>query len=352
MDWFRNKSRSLGVALVIGSLSVATLPGFVAAGSDAITFNLVIGSSCIHGRSAGNAQLNLIWKDAAGHRKAKTSVPSSSTGFWSYCSNDGDLVRIGDRVRVGDGTMSRLFVVPVLSLVIDRVDDNFKGRGPAGDYVRLYCEYVNGFEPCVLSWKLKVSSQGKWSFNPPNWFDVVGWQSMGVRWKSATGDFVWLSQHGPYVDVAIGSPVVRGATRANAIATVVLRRAGSNDVVATAVTRADPDGDFTAKFRNANGQKVKVRVGDRITSDVAPDEDWIMPNVTGDADASSDTVTGTCPENSFFVRAESGSEGDFTWPEDDGTFQLDFQFDQGDVLRVSCFLAERGDWVGRRIVAQ
>ena len=53
-------------------------------------------------------------------------------------------------------------------------------------------------------------------------------------------------------------------------------------------------GLFQTKFRNANGKLVKVRVGDRITSDVSPDEDWIVPNVTATVDAASDMATGTC----------------------------------------------------------
>jgi hypothetical protein len=161
------------------------------------------------------------------------------------------------------------------------------------------------------------------------------------------------------VDTTIGSAVVRGATRANAIATVVLRRAGSNDVVGTAVTRADPDGDFVAKFRNSQGNKVKVRAGDRITSDVAPDEDWIVPNVVAHADADSDLVTGNCPEGTMFVRAivmrDGYEDGDFSWPEEDYSFELDLSYPDlqaGEPVRVGCYMLPLGDWSGRAIVAQ
>jgi hypothetical protein len=183
---------------------------------------------------------------------------------------------------------------------------------------------------------------------------------MSLRWKNDLGDFVWVGAVGPYVDVTIGSPIVRGATRANATATVVLRRAGSNNVAGTAVATGDAaEGKFQATFRNANGNKVKVRVGDRITSDVSPDEDWIVPNVMANANAATDEVTGTCPADSFFAEAlvmrNGFPDGSHTWPEEDGSFTLDLSsvnVQSTETVRVRCYEYHPGDWVGRAVVAQ
>ena len=117
-------------------------------------------------------------------------------------------------------------VVPELTLVIDRVADRFKGRAPAGDYVRLVCGYVDGHAPCMASWRIKVNSQGKWGYSPA--FEVQGWQQMYLSWKNGVGDHVGVEARGPFVGATIGSAVVRGATRPNAPATVLLppRRLG------------------------------------------------------------------------------------------------------------------------------
>ena len=355
MNWLHNKSRTLAVAMVVAALGIASLPGFALAGSAPITFDLQIGFRCIQGQTTPGSNVQLVWKDSAGNRKSRVSVTASSGGTWTHCNAHGNVLEIGDSIRINDGTNSRTFVVPELTITINRVTDGIKGRAPANQYVRLFCGYTNGFEPCGDTWRILVSSEGKWSFR--NGWDFVGWQSMAMRWRSPENDLVWAGGiHGPYVDATIGSAIVRGATRADGMATVVLHRAGS--VVGTAVTRADPNGDFITKFRNNQGNTVKVRVGDRITSDVAADEDWIVPNVTAHANAGSDLVTGTCPENSMFVRAtvirNGYPDGDFDWPEEDGSFELDLSYPNiqaGESVRVSCYMLPLGDWAGRAIVA-
>ena len=359
MHRIRIVARASTAAVLVAVMAAALFPAYAAAATRPIMLDVMMGEECIYGTASDGATLQLLWKSATGSRKAKTSVQASATdGWWRACSPAGDVVAIGDRITANDGTSSHVLVVPELTLVINRVDDRFKGRGPAGDYVRLICGYTNGFEPCQATWKLKVNSQGQWGLRP-GW-DLVGWQSMNLLWRSAGGDRVNIYMQGPYLDLTIGSAVVRGASRANAPVTVVLRRAGSNDVAATAVTKASSlGGAFQTKFRNQNGKAVKVRAGDRVTSDVAPDEDWIVPNVTASADAASDIVTGTCPADSMFVHVtvvrngyEDGRSG---WPEEDNTFNKDLteqDIQAGEAVRASCFTLPLGDWVGRAIVAE
>ena len=287
MRQIRISSRPVVASALVALLVSALVPAVAGAHTPSvpIKFSVSIGDGCIYGTASDGASVTLSLKSAQGRLKERATVEAASeSGYFEYCSSDGDVVEIGDRIRANDGTSARLLVVPDLSLVINRVDDSFKGRAPAGDYVRLICHY--GWEPCGLSWRIKVNSQGMWGYKPQG-FGVTGWQRMSLNWKSDAGDLVAISARGPHVDVTIGSAVVRGSTRANAIATVVLRRAGSNNVAATAVTRAGPDGLFQAKFRNQSGKLVKVRVGDRITSDVSSDVNLIVPNVTLNVDAES-----------------------------------------------------------------
>ena len=358
MRRIRIRSRSATVAVLAALLVVGLVPGAVAAATRPVTYDVYIGDSCVSGHASDESTVELVWRAANGTRKARASLEASGFGgYWLYCSNDGDIVTIGDSFFAHDGNSSHSLVVPRLTLVIDRVDDVFKGRGPAGEYVKLICGYTNGFEPCTASWRIRTNANGKWSYKP-GW-RVDGWQWMYLLWKSQDGDKVNVSTQGPYLDVTIGSPIVRGASRANGPVTVVLRRAGSGEVAGTAVTTAGPmGGKFVAKFRNNNGNLVKVRVGDHITSDVAPDADWDVPDIVAHADQSSDLVTGTCPADSFFVEARvmrhGYAEGDYTWPEEDGSFELDLSQEDirpHELVRVKCYIVGPGDWVGRRVEA-
>jgi hypothetical protein len=359
MHRVRIGSRTTFAAALAALMFAALAPAHAAAATRPTTADVEIGYECISGRSSDGARVQLVWKSADGTRKARASVRASSyDGRWQFCSEDGDIVQVGDRIRVGDGKTAHTLIVPELTLVINRVDDFFKGRAPANQYVRLICLYVNGFEPCQSTWRLRVNSEGKWSFRPR--FEVMGWQQMSLRWKSEVGDVVSVRARGPYVDATIGSAIVRGAGKRSGPVTVVLRRSGSNDVVGTAVTTADSHlGEFKTKFRDATGNPVKVHVGDRITSSVSPDVDWTVRKVVASADAAADVVSGTCPMASFFAEAlvlRNGYEdSDWTWPEEDGSFEIDFSglgLQPGEPIRVRCYLLGAGDWVGRAIVSQ
>jgi hypothetical protein len=351
--------RPVMASALVGLLVAAVLPAYAAAHTPThpIAFYVSIGGECISGTATDGASVTLTLKSAQGRVKERATVESASgTGSFEHCWSDGDVVEIGDRIRAYDGTSGHLLVVPTLSLVINRVDDYFKGRAPAGDYVRLTSHY--GWEFPGTSWRIRANSEGMWGYRPQG-FEVTGQQQMSLTWKSDANDVVGISAYGPHVDVTIGSAVVRGSTRANRVATVVLRRAGSNHVAATAVTRAGPDGLFQTKFRNQSGLPVKARVGDRITSDVSPDEDWIVPNVTLNVDAESGEATGTCTESTSIITVRvirnGYSDGSTTFPQDDlGSFEtgMGVELVPGEAVTVTCFWEGDGDLVGRQVIVQ
>jgi hypothetical protein len=354
MNGLRTRSRTATLGMLAALMTGALAPGYVAAATAPITLDTRIGGNCVEGRASEYSTVRMSLKSAAGQLKAAATIQASEYGGWYYCSPDA-VVEIGDQFRVNDGTNEHLLIIPELTLVINRVDELFKGRAPAGDYVRLICGYASGMEGCMASWRLRANAEGRWGYKP-GW-DVQGWQRMSLAWKSDAGDLVTLGARGPHVDVTIGSAIVRGATRANTQATVVLRRAGSNRIAGTAVKNANAEGLFQTKFRNATGKLVNVRVGDRITSNVSPDLDLIVPNVTLTADAAADTITGTCASwSSFAIVTISQSEyfKRYAFMEDDGTFTVDLGEDDVDLLsgvkvRASCFLGGN-DFVGRSAV--
>jgi hypothetical protein len=354
----RISSKKLSIGLLSALLLGALLPASVAAATRPIKFHVQIGDHCIYGSASDAPGVNLLWQAQDGRVKLDIAFIPNPGGSFSLCYTPDEVIEVGDRIYADDGHSVHELIIPELTLVIDRVNDRFKGRAPAGDYVRLVCGYVNGFEPCRASWKIKASAHGRWGWNPP--FDVTGWQEMWLNWKSDGGDGVTIDARGPHVDVTIGNAIVRGSTRPGALVTLLLRRAGSDNVVAMASKTANDTGRFQAKFRNANGKLVKVRVGDRIFSNVAPDQNLTVPNVTGSFDAESNTGTGTCTADTFFVSVTVNRNGEpdgpNTWVENDlGTFNVDFSgldLLPGESVKVTCILVGNGELVSRKFIAQ
>ena len=341
---------------------LALVPGVAAAATRPITVRTYIGGECVFGTASDDAIVQFVWKAADGTRKAKTSVHADSSGEWQYCASDGDNVRIGDRIRANDGSSVHELVVPRLTGFGNRVRDVYKGQAPAGDYIKLICLFSNGFEPCVETWKIHVSSEGKWSFRP-GW-DVGAGETLGVQWKSPSGDFVRTFATPAILTVRIGSARVVGTARNGASTTFVLKRGPALDVKAMANPVASLfNGDFTGQLRNQAGNKVKVRAGDLISSDIAADLQWVVPDIQATGDASTDHVTGRChyddPSEVFSgdLQIFAYHNGEFVnrssitdYYDDDGYFDVEMEFQAGDQLIVRCGMFT-GDWSERSFTA-
>jgi hypothetical protein len=331
---------------------VGLLPGSVAAASHPITFSVKVGEKCVSGTASDGALVHFVWNDADGTRKARTDLVASSSGDWTFCSTKGwVLTEIGDRMTARDGTSTHEFVVPELTLYQNRVKDLFKGTGPAGHYIRLICGLSDGFESCQEVWQVKVNSEGKWSLKP-GW-DVPGGGTMFVTWKDDDGDRTWVANVGPYVALTIGQAGIEGSARVGSPATVVLKDGNTLDVRGTAhATGGVYQGLFSSRFRNDAGKKVKVHVGDRVTSDVAADLDWIVTDIEAHPRVSRQHVTGQCGGDSGLFRVVNYRGGvavgyDYSWTDEDGSFDMkwhDDAFQSGDSMLVWCPVGT-GDWI-------
>lgn len=346
------RNRVWSVAALLSALAtVAVFPGAVAAATHPITFELYMGENCIEGRASDDATVQLLWKDVDGTRKARTSVVASPLGYWTFCSSRvGVEVETGDRISANDGTSTHLLVVPELTLFQNRITDQYRGRGPAGQIVRLICGLTNGFEPCQQVWRIRVNAQGQWSLGIGH--DVVGMENMGLRWKSPAGDKVNVWNTAPFVVVTIGQAAISGAARSEAAVTVVLMKANTVDIRGTAHATGDlGSGLFRSRFLNQNGNRARVQVGDRVTSDIAADLDWIVTDIDALGDVSTSHVTGHCVQALQFTvslfRDGDQIAGDRWFTEEDGSFDSDFENEplaSGDWLLVGCQLST-GDWI-------
>ena len=49
-----------------------------------------------------------------------------------FCLDESTWVDAGDKLKASDGTYTRTFVVPDVSIRVDRVNNRYVGTGPAG----------------------------------------------------------------------------------------------------------------------------------------------------------------------------------------------------------------------------
>ena len=248
-----------------------------------------------------------------------------------------------DTVWVNDGISANAITLPVLTLVQNRVDDIYRGRGPAGQYVRLVCDRPTGFNACDWNRTIKVNSQGKWSFG--NYWDISGNKGMYLRWRRGD-DIISTTSVSPFLQLTIGSPKVSGATRNGASFAVVVKKANTVDMRGSASGIASTaTGEFNGKLRNQSGNLVNVRVGDFVTSDVAPDVAWIVHDIPASANSSTGHITGFCDDaRSYIVLVYHGGvlvDSDEMYTEMSGNFDIDYlTFQAGDQIQVSCRIRE------------
>ena len=124
----------IGIAL----LALAIMPVSVNAAEQAITFGLTLRSSgeCIFVNTAADTPTNVTLRSAAGEIKAQGTLAADEAFF---CLDASTWVDSGDTLKASDGSNTRKFVAPNLSVEIDRVNNVYWGSGPAGR--TLFLEY-------------------------------------------------------------------------------------------------------------------------------------------------------------------------------------------------------------------
>ena len=351
----------ISAALVIG-LAVAAP---VSAASPTIRFGVDIGSvgSCLILWSTPGETAKLVWRDANGALKAQ-ATNESTDGLWFYCPNN-LAVAVGDRLKLTDETSTRTFIVPDLSVRLDRVNDTFKGTGPAGRTVRV--NYPQGlFADVAVTHSARVGQDGKWSFHPTN-FDIMGGLWATVTWRSPNDDRVTASGVAPNITVTLDKPRFFGYARPNSDVEVTLDDGGP---IALGSAASDLDGRYEGRFREGDGDLRPVAAGDHLYAvGLASDADWIVPEIDGAANAGTDVVSGRCHDagtSANFAIIDVFRTGDkrgyvFASLEANGSFEIDFQevghfyadpvnIRHGDKIVVRC-LQVTGDWVQLQFLA-
>jgi hypothetical protein len=331
---------ALVIPMSVLALSMLAIPT-VSAATPPITFEMDMFGPCVAGEAAADATVNVTWRDSAGNLKLQgVAERPYANDFWQLCATDSSTaLRPGDKLKVSDGSYTRNYVVPNLTIHLDRVNDIYTGTGPAGRTIRL-CISTGDFERCH---SVRVGQDGSWSYSESN-DDLIHYRigfGAAISWTSPNDDSLNTDYvNAPFVAVSLGKAKFTGETDPGASAQVLLN-AISSGVVGNA------SGDFTGVFRDAQGHPVKVMPGDRVHApSIASDLDWIVPQVTGSADAPTDVVSGRCYDAGTSAQSvgidvyRTGHlRGSTTRGTDsDGNFSVDMHRDVGDFFERSTYV--------------
>jgi hypothetical protein len=270
-------------AIALAAASIA--PTAAAAAQLPITFGVDIGGNVVTVINSAHADTSVRLRDADGNTKAE-GVLGDTDPFFILPA--GVTVETGDRIRAGDGTYARTFIVPALTITIDRVTDTAHGTGPALRTIKL--GWGGRFGDVFESHGVRVGQDGTWSFHLP--FDVPGGQGIALSWKTPNGDRVSSGGSAAVLVVRLGSPRFFGNS-AEPFTGVEVNIDGAHDGDWNG--QSDQFGVISGRFRRPNGKLIQVAVGDHISApSLASDLDWVVPEVEVAADATTEQVTGHC----------------------------------------------------------
>jgi hypothetical protein len=332
------RTRLVGTATLITLISGAmlALPAGAAAASDLAIRVPRIGGPCLFISAAADQTLTLKWKDASGHVKEVTSIPTTTAGDPLYCSAD-NVVEVDDTLKVSNGTQSHKLKVPYVTASIGRAEDRMGGRGPAGKQLTVECggSPFGQFEPCQFTKKVTVGDDQTWSVQIP--FDITGGFTMDVKWKNAYGDVVYVWATTPYFQIFLNDSRWSGFAIAESTPRILV----DDGFTGRNTARAGADGSFAGVIHHGSNQTVSVQPGEDVRADVASDAEFTVPQITATVNSATDRVKGTCELNGTYAGAYvqvyrgndllgAGVGGDST-----GAFKVDFGHEQVQVAKVN-----------------
>ncbi len=304
------------------------LPAAVTAAPAQIRFDLELAApgACIGVYSAPNETLSIVWRGADGALKA--NISGLSEGSVGICpDDDSTFVAPGDRIKATVGSYTRNYVVPYLSLRVDRVADVIGGTGPAGR--TLIVEWSGGrFGDTVQSRGVRVGQDGTWSLSRA----VDAGATASVSWTSPNNDNLRIYGSSAWLTVTLGKAAFTGSAAPFTEVDITVE----NGTTSHGVTTAAPNGPFSGAFRKPNGRVDAIAPGDHISApNVAADMDWIVPDVQIAADAATEMVTGQCAGTIAAIRLyRSGHQFPVGFvlvsPGSSSEYQDEFEFDFSD----------------------
>jgi hypothetical protein len=200
-----------------------------------------------------------------------------------------------DHIRATKGSTTREFVVPLITVVVNRTSNVVSGHAPANDTVTFSgCHYSDFLNCHSIVGNAPTSSTGTYSKDLSASVDLGGLDYVYTSWYSASGDQVEREGYAAKIAVTVGSAYVTGtaapgkAVHAELDTSSHHLKGGGNDV-------SDWNtGSWSTTFVDTNGAPVYPRSEDIVTGTYAGDPTVTIPATSVTATAATDHVSGHC----------------------------------------------------------
>ena len=338
---------------VLGATILAVLVAMPTSASAAprFTFEVIAGFPCVSGRGPASEDHVISLRTPDGVLRARALDRSDREGRWHTCFAFSGTTSIngGDIVKVRAAGQSRTVVVPDLAPRIDRVGDIVQGAAPAGSVVALRIVHQSSLRDTTdLEVDVTADADGSYAVDLTTEVDIIGGD--GVLAIVPVGDDLFGAVGvAPFVEVGYANNTIFGFMNNGTDLRLVLR---DDDASVKARAAAGPIifGYFATSLFDADGHAVYPLAGDRLTASFASDARLLIPRTVLRADASEDTVSGSCmPGSRYRVSVDFRPLYGRTGP--DGTFHRDLSGSQdvhvGDDLSLTC-LYPSGDRLTRQ----
>jgi hypothetical protein len=297
----------------------------------------------------------------------ETGIVVNSSGKWVGTRCYGDGIEAGDRITASFGSVHRTFIVPALHANANRVSDVVRGYGPPASSLKVTlarCQVPGSDCSATTERTVPTDAMGRFSTTYAA-DDPRGGDYAYVNWTGPMLDTIAQYVYFPYVRVWIGRSYLDGQGKLDGSVTTTLTSAAG---AVRGKARSTPDhafGTFTGIFATSNGQVAYVRATDRVSSTVASDASFTVPQITVAGHAATGMVSGRClPNRTVLVAANDPtftrvpySASTTTMAGADGSFSADmaaggtgFVLTAGDRVDATCS-TPAGDAVGREATA-
>jgi hypothetical protein len=325
----------------MAALAMALIgPASVSAGLSVFTtFEFELFDSDIEGDGPPNTELKVTLRDSNGNYLNHFFTWTDGSGNW-----DGDFwphIKPGHRITATDGTNSRTFTVPPLSVQINRVSDVISGKAAPNSQVDITTFNCASFSDCFNTGTVtrNTNGQGNFSYDSTTNHNLRGNDFVIVEWESAQGDFMSRFLDVPSVNVWVNNNETWGDARPHQDVTVWLFNSQGNQK-AKRKDRASRFGDYESFFG------VSMRPGDYVGSNIASDALWQIPAFNPTFNPATDVVSGKCFRNrEFEVYAEKSNGSNaavYGTTNNNGNFSVDlmalegYDLESGDLVEIGC----------------
>ena len=360
-----SRIRRVTLATVLGTLLCGLLATGVSAAPRPLTFDISIGDYCVYGQAKSNAFLRVIVTDPAGSIVGRDATTADSSGAWYFCIYQGSFAPgYTINAKVFSTGQVRNFVVPKLTLAVNRGTDVVSGKAPANSELQLEV-YDNRWDFWGESYDdveaLSADAGGNYSFDfGNNGIDILGGALAFADWYNADQTVhVRRVGYAPIIALSVGRSEFAGASRPNGLLHVTLSQPQGTKVAAGNAIGSYQATDLNGQFADSDGEPYIVQGGEWLSAPaLGSGSHWRVPMVDGDANVANDTVSGTCFPNGRYGVVVFGSGFEFGVVLGNAAGNGDFVADlsdqmnvrRGDSVLIGCWTAS-GDEVDQSFAA-